>query len=257
MKNTLFFLLIFSLLMSCKSVVYYYERKDFFGILEKDELTYYYSGYMREFDSDHFFNVYEETNGWQMTDLDSLVKVLNAENKEKGHGPFYNFEEKIKVNLIEKGIIYEHSDPKQIDTFKLEIGVYQNNKKLPFPKYFINSNAAFNQIGAPLKYFKNNFALQYVKDSLFHYSDQEIEKIHIFYLYPTIYSPGNDFEKVLDTASYSNPIILGISSTSGVPVYAATSKTLYEDKHFIESMNCYNWIKIKGVSRKKLELLLR
>jgi|SRR5690625_3714259 len=256
MKKILYFLFFFCLIVSCESAVYYYENKDFYGILKKNELTYYYSGYMREFDSDRFFKVYEETNGWQMLDLDSLAKALNAENKEKGNGPFYSFEERVKVNLIDNGIIYEHLESRQIDTFKLNKRVYQNNKKLPFPKYFINSSATFNQ-GAPLKHYKNNFALQYVKDSLFHYSDQEIEIVHIFYLYPRIYSPGGGFEKLLDTSSYSNPIIVGISSTSGVPVYAATSKTFYDENHFIKSINCYNWIKIKGVSRKKIELLLR
>src|SRR5690554_287099 len=255
MKNTLFFLLIFSLLMSCKSVVYYYERKDFFGILEKDELTYYYSGYMREFDSDHFFNVYEETNGWQMTDLDSLVKVLNAENKEKGHGPFYNFEEKIKVNLIEKGIIYEHSDPKQIDTFKLEIGVYQNNKKLPIPKYYVSPIASFDDAGN-LKRFKNNFVVEYVKDSISYFSDQYFEKMHIFYFYPTIYS-NTSHEEILDTSTLSTPIVVGISSVNGVPLYTGTSMPYHEGVFDIQSMACYTWIEINGITRKKIKLLLR
>lgn len=249
--------LLCSLLTSCSHTIYYYATKDYYGILKRDKLTFFHSGNILDIDTDHLYRVYNENNGLNNINVDSLVSFLNEEIKKKGEGPFYSFEEKVKVNLIENGIIYEHSAPIQIDTFKLDVGVYQNNKKLPFPKYFINSNAAFNQIGAPLKYFKNNFALQYVKDSLFLYSDQEIERIYIFHLYPTIYNPSDNFEKVLDTASYSNPIILGISATSGVPVYAATSKTLYEDNHFIESMNCYNWIKIKGVSRKKLELLLR
>lgn len=249
----MFFLLMCIMLTSCKSTIYYYEGQGFYGIVKKDELTYFNIGSMRKFDSDYFFKTYQETNGWQRIDLDSLVRVLNEMNKEKG--PLYSFEEKVKVNLFENGIVYEHSEPKKIDTFKLEKGTYQNNRKLPFPKYFISSSAVFNQ-GAMLKDFKNNFAVQYTKDSLFHYADQEIEKVHMFYLYPSIYSPGRGYEKVLDTSLYSNPIILGISSTSGVPVYAATTKTFFKDDYFIESMKCYNWAKIRGVSRKKIKTIL-
>jgi|SRR5690554_29140 len=254
MGKILIILLLSIVLLSCSSTIYYYEGKDYYGVMDRNELTFYSIGSLREFDSQLYYDIYQETNGWKFLDLDSLVKVLNEENKEKQ--PIYRFEEKVKINLFENGIIYEHSEPKQIDTFRLVKKTYQNNIKLPVPKYLISSSAVFNQ-GAFLKQFKNNFAVQYVKDTLFHFIDQEIERVHIFYLYPSIYSPGRGYEKVLDTSLYSNPIILGISSKSGVPLYAATTKTFFNDDHFIESLKCYNWVKIKGVSRKKLELLLR
>src|SRR5690554_2099439 len=247
--------LLCSLLTSCSHTIYYYATKDYYGILKRDKLTFFHSGNILDIDTDHLYRVYNENNGLNNINVDSLVSFLNEEIKKKGEGPFYNFEEKIKVNLIEKGIIYEHSDPKQIDTFKLEIGVYQNNKKLPFPKYFVSPIASFDDAGN-LKRFKNNFVVEYVKDSISYFSDQYFEKMHIFYFYPTIYS-NTSHEEILDTSTLSTPIVVGISSVNGVPLYTGTSMPYHEGVFNIQSMACYTWIEINGITRKKIKLLLR
>src|SRR5690554_6376039 len=122
--------LLCSLLTSCSHTIYYYATKDYYGILKRDKLTFFHSGNILDIDSDHLYIVYNENNALNNSNVDSLVSFLNEEIKKKGEGPFYNFEEKIKVNLIEKGIIYEHSAPIQIDTFKLDVGVDRKSTRL-------------------------------------------------------------------------------------------------------------------------------
>lgn len=159
----------------------------------------------------------------------------------------------MNIHVINNGIIYSHID--QIDTFKIEKGIYQKDKKLPISSIFINSSATFN-IGGTRRNYRNNYTVQYIKDSLYSYLDQEVERIHIFHLYPIIFrSEGS--ERIIDSSEFSNPLILGVSAKNGIPVYAATTKTFFKEPHLIESMECYNWIKVRGISRKKLEHILR
>ncbi|MBW7867305.1 MAG: hypothetical protein H3C31_03150 [Brumimicrobium sp.] len=198
------------------------------------------------------FTVYsEEGDRLRLINGDSLMETFKTENKEMKKLSFFDF--KVKVNKVEDGIVYKYMKSKQIDTLKLEKGVYQYNKKLPIPAYFVFPIAIFNDEGR-LRNFGSNFVGEYVKDSISFFADQYYEKMYIFHFYPTIYSDNN--EEVLDTSALSTPIVIGISSVNGVPLYSGITMHYHEDILQIPSMACYTWLKIIGVTRKKMELIL-
>ncbi|MBW7867306.1 MAG: hypothetical protein H3C31_03155 [Brumimicrobium sp.] len=255
MKKIWVTLFVCGVLTSCSRTVYYFSGD--YGFFKKNGLTYFISEGILEVTNDHLYQVYEERNGLNNINIDSLLSILNIEIKEKGVQPSSRILKRVKINKIKNGIVFQHEGLGYIDTFKLDIGTYQYDRKLPFPKSVIVSSAVFNQ-GFTLKFYEDNFTVQYVKDTVFHYVFNESEKVHMFYLYPSLYSSyASKQKKVVDVSEYSDPIILGLSSTNGVPVYVATTKTYFDDDRFVESLKCYKKLKIRGVSRKKLELLLR
>lgn len=90
------------------------------------EITFYYSGYKYGFDSASYYDTYFKTNEWESLDLDSLANSLSLKYDSiyTPDGYSANFD----VEVFESGIVYSNSD--YIDTFKIENGHYQENKKI-------------------------------------------------------------------------------------------------------------------------------
>lgn len=264
MRKVLVSFLVCFIVSSCSTRVYYYYEQPTnyrdvmmgrgYVILKGNKLKYSKLNHQGRFNDDYHFVVYEEeTNRLKLINADDTVATFKDANKKLKETYFSNFE--VKVIRVGDEIVYKYSNLKLIDTFRLENGVFQYNKKLPIPKYYVSPIASFDDAGN-LKRFKNNFVVEYVKDSISYFSDQYFEKMHIFYFYPTIYS-NTSHEEILDTSTLSTPIVVGISSVNGVPLYTGTSMPYHEGVFDIQSMACYTWIEINGITRKKIKLLLR
>lgn len=236
-------ILLVVLFSNCTKTIYYYNAGEYYGIKQGKTFQYYYPG--RKYSlSMRYQKLYNETNGFSNLNLDSIAQIITKESLFLAPPTSLKFDIKIRKNMV----IYIYSN--KIDTIKFVKNKYQTDKKLPFITVIFSPSIMVN--GRRLVNFRNKYSVRYIQDSLFFFKNHPMEKIHILHFYPTSYLGGLK----IDSTNFKNPVILGISARTGVPVYILTKKRFTTKYGTYTTMNCIDYTKVR-CSLKKLKTILK